>query len=103
MSAEEIKKSTSRSVHYIRNIYKRMRFSLEDVIGMRPREKELALQNLEQSEMWAVRAVYKQTSEEIAKEKSNASESTTVSHSNGNHIADSDDVASSSKDRSNQG
>ena len=78
MTTEEIKKSTTRSVHYIRNSYKCIRNSLEDVVGMRPREKELALQNLEQSEMWAVRAVYKQTSEEIAKEKSNDFENTAV-------------------------
>ena len=98
MSAEEIKKSTSRSVHYIRNIYKRMRASLEDVHGMRPREKEIAMQNLEQSEMWAVRAVYKQTSEKIAKEKSNASENTTVHNGVGNHITNSGDVDTVSED-----
>ena len=98
MSTEDIKKSTTRSIHYIRNSYKRMRNSLEDVLSMRPREKELALQNLEQSEMWAVRAVYKQTSEEIAKEKSNASENTTVSHGTGNSINDSGNVDTVSED-----
>ena len=98
MSAEEIKKSTTRSVHYIRNSYKRMRNSLEDVIGMRPREKEIALQNLEQSEMWAVKAVYKNTNEKIAKEKSNDNESTTISYSTGNSINDSGDVDTVSED-----
>ena len=78
MSTEEIKKSTTHTVHYIRHIYKRMMESLEDAKGMRPREKELALQNLEQSEMWAVRAVYKETSEKIAKEKSNDFKNTAV-------------------------
>lgn len=98
MSTEEIKKSTTRTVHYIRNIYKRMRNSLEDVIGMRPREKEIALQNLEQSEMWAVRAVYKETSERIAKEKSNANKSNTVSYGTGSSINDSGDVDTVSED-----
>ena len=98
MSTEEIKKSTTRSVHYIRNIYKRMRNSLEDVLGMSPREKELAMQNIEQSEMWAVRAVYKNTNEKIAKEKSNASENTTVSRGDGNSITNSSDVDTASED-----
>lgn len=98
MSAEEIKKSTTRRVHHIRNSYKRMRNSLEDVLDMRPREKELALQNLEQSEMWAVKAVYKETSEKIAKEKSNDNESTTVSYSTGNCINDSGNLDTISED-----
>ena len=98
MSTEEIKKSTTRTVHYIRHIYKRMRESLDYAKGMRPREKEIAIQNLEQSEMWAVRAVYKETSERIAKEKSNAHESNTISYGTGNSIDASGDVDTVSED-----
>ena len=58
---KEIKAKTTKSAHNIRNKFRFLSNFISKVPGISSRERTLAIENLEQAEMWAVKGVYANT------------------------------------------